>query len=115
MRWGTGVALMAFPVLLTTQSEVQTLGGMVLLGAGLGMLRPSIGTAASLAVKPGEQGAAAGLVMGAGSTGHVISSLAIMPFYQFFHAGPYILNAMLMAGLLIYTLTNRRIRAAVAR
>lgn len=115
MRWGTAVALAAFPVLLTTQSEIQTLGGMVLLGAGLGMLRPSIGTAASLAVKPGEQGAAAGLVMGAGSTGHVISSLAIMPFYQFFHMGPYILNGLLMAGLLIYTLTNRRIRAAVAR
>lgn len=83
MRAGTGVALIAFPVLLTTQSEIQTLGGMVLLGAGLGMLRPSIGTAASLVVKPGEQGAAAGLVMGAGSTGHVISSLRSCRFTSF--------------------------------
>jgi MFS family permease len=115
IRAGTAIAFVTFPVLLLVDSEALFILAMMLLGTGLGMLRPSIGTAASLAVNPGEQGAAAGLVMGAGSTGHVISSLAIMPLYQVFHMGPYVLNAVLMASLLVYTLTNRRIRAAVAR
>ena len=58
-----------------------------------------------------QQGAAAGLMTATGPVGHVLSPFIIMPLYEVFHEGPYIMNGVLMALLLVYIVTSPRIRA----
>ena len=64
---------------------------------------------------PHEQGGAAGLITATGPVGHVLSPFIIMPLYQFNHHGPYVMNGVLMAGLLVYIFTSSRIRAVLNR
>ncbi len=113
--WGAAIALVGYVVFVLSGSYLPLVLALVLHGIGLGMLRPGLGAAASLAVGPNEQGGAAGLITATGPVGHVISPFIIMPLYQFNHHGPYVLNGVLMAGLLVYILTSPRIRAVMVR
>lgn len=113
--WGTGIALAGFAVFVLAGSYGPLVLALVLTGIGLGMLRPGLGAAASLAVGPHEQGAAAGLLTATGPVGHVLSPFIIMPLYAWNHHAPYVLNGVLMALLLAYILTSPRIRAVLAR
>ena len=45
----------------------------------------------------------------------MLSPFIIMPLYQFNHHGPYVMNGVLMAGLLVYIFTSSRIRAVLNR
>ena len=113
--WGCAIALAGDVLFLLSASYLLIVLALVCHGVGLGMLRPGLGAAASLAVGPGEQGAAAGLIMATGPVGHVLSPFVIMPLYQIFIFSPYILNAALMAGLLAYVVASPGIRAVLER
>lgn len=113
--WGCGVALVGYVLFLLSDSYLAIVLALVCHGVGLGMLRPGLGSAASLAVGPGEQGAAAGLIMATGPVGHVLSPFVVMPLYQAYIFSPYVLNAALMAGLTVYLLTSSRVRAVLER
>jgi len=56
--------------------------GMGFLGAGLGLCMPAISAGASLAVAPGEQGAAAGLVSACPAIGFVAGPICAGALYQ---------------------------------
>jgi len=56
--------------------------GMGFLGAGLGLCMPAIAAGASLAVAPGEQGAAAGLVSSCPAIGFVAGPICAGALYQ---------------------------------
>ncbi len=113
--WGCGVALAGYVLFLLSDSYLPIVLALVCHGVGLGMLRPGLASAASLAVGHGEQGAAAGLIMATGPVGHVLSPFVVMPLYQAFIFSPYILNGVLMAALLVYILTSPTIRAVLER
>jgi len=113
--WGAVISLVGYGLFLVSASYLPIVLALVCHGVGLGMLRPGLGSAASLAVSPGEQGAAAGLIMATGPVGHVLSPFVIMPLYQVNIFSPYIVTGVLMAGLLVYILTSRRIRAVLER
>ena len=115
LRWGAAISLIGFIVFIFSGSYVPLVIALMLHGIGQGMLRPGLGAAASLAVGPHEQGGAAGLITATGPVGHVLSPFIIMPLYQFNHHGPYVMNGILMAGLLIYIFTSSRIRAVLNR
>ena len=115
LTWGAGIALAGYAVFLISGSYIPVVVALVLHGVGVGLLRPGLSAAASLAVGPREQGSAAGMITATGPVGHVLSPFLIMPLYQMNLYAPYVFNAVLMALLLAYILTSRRIRAVVGR
>lgn len=86
---------------------------LVLSGLGFGMLRPGIAAAASLSVSSEEQGAMAGLTGGAGAAGFIFAPLVGNGLYSWSHVAPYWFGAILMALLLLFVITNSRIKTAV--
>lgn len=115
LRFGAVIALAGYVVFVGADAYWPVVLALVLHGIGLGMLRPGLQAAASLAVGYDEQGATAGLISATGPVGSVTSPFIIMPLYHAFHEGPYVMNGVLMASLLAYILVNPRIRAALAR
>ena len=86
---------------------------LVLSGLGFGMLRPGFSAAASLAVSQDEQGAVAGITGGAGAAGFIFAPLAGNALYSWNMHYPYWLGMGLMAVLLAFVATNRRLKSAV--
>ncbi len=110
VRAGLPLMLAAFVLFAAGSSFVTYLLALVLLGLGIGLVRPGNAAAASLAVEPNEQGAAAGLVGGVSVIGNVFGPMLGTQLYQRWPIGPYLLNAVIMAGVFVYLLTNRRLR-----
>lgn len=115
LKTGGPLALAGFVVILIADSYPLMVTAMMLFGVGMAMLRPGFATAASLAVSPREQGTAAGALIGTGAAGHVLSPLIAMPLYMIWTPGPFVMNALLMAFLVAYVLTEPRIRAVIQR
>ncbi len=115
VRAGGPVALSGFVLFLAVESYPVMVVAMVLFGVGMAMLRPGFATAASLAVSPHEQGAAAGALIGTGAAGHVLSPLIAMPLYMLWTPAPFVMNVVLMALLVAYVFLEPRIRAATIR
>lgn len=103
----SGIIFMAtaLAVLAMSTSFMHIALTMLLLGLGFGLLQPGIVASVSLAVKPEEQGSAAGLLGATGTSGHLISALIILELYQINPAIPYLLDFSLLclAGFVIYT------------
>ena len=86
---------------------------LVLSGLGFGMLRPGFSAAASLAVSADEQGAVAGITGGAGAAGFIFAPLIGNALYSWNMHYPYWLGTALMAILLVFVITNKRMKNAV--
>ncbi|NOT39045.1 MAG: MFS transporter [Alphaproteobacteria bacterium] len=86
---------------------------LVLSGLGFGMLRPGVAAAASLSVSSEEQGAMAGLTGGAGAAGFIFAPLVGNGLYSWSPIAPYWFGAILMVLLLVFVITNSRIKSAV--
>jgi len=84
------------------------------LGLGLGLVRPGVGAAVSLAVSPDEQGSAAGLLTGLSVIGNVVGPLVGTTLFEWSPHAPFALNAAIMAPIVVVTLASRRVGAAVA-
>ena len=88
---------------------------LMMSGLGFGMLRPGFAAAASLAVSQDEQGAIAGLTGGASAAGFIFAPLVGNLLYSWSRPMPYALGAILLIGLLIYVLNNKRLKTAVVQ
>jgi MFS family permease len=88
---------------------------LMMSGLGFGMLRPGFAAAASLAVSQDEQGAIAGLTGGASAAGFIFAPLVGNLLYSWSRPAPYALGALLLIGLLIYVLNNKRLKTAVVQ
>ena len=75
IRAGVGLLLSGACVVALAPTFSVVLAGMAVLGAGLGLSVPAIAAAASLAVNPDEQGAAAGLITALPAAGFVTGPL----------------------------------------
>lgn len=81
-------------------------------GLGFGLARPGFTGGASLAVRPDEQGAVAGLIVGVSGAGFVISPLAGGWLYDVAgHETPFVLCLVLTALMGLFAWTSRRLRA----
>jgi len=77
--------------------------GFFTLGLGLGLVRPGLGAAASLAVSKDEQGAVAGLTNAMGAAGHIVGPLLGPALYRYWTPeAPYILNTILLVACVVY-------------
>jgi MFS family permease len=110
LRSGVPLALAAFVVFSLAYSYTAYLAGLVLLGVGLGLMRPGSAAGASLSVEAHEQGAVAGLVTGVAVIGNVFGPMLGTSLYAINPIGPYVLNAVLMGIAWSLLFANRRLR-----
>ena len=110
MRAGTILMFASFVAFIVGQRfEVYVLA-LAALGLGMGLVRPGAAAAASLAVRPEEQGAVAGILGGISVIGNVVGPMLGTLLYSYDRHGPHLLNATVMAAVLGLVWTNRRIR-----
>lgn len=110
LRYGMPLSVAAYLLIAWGDGPAAYAGAMVLLGVGLGLLRPGSAAGASLSVEAHEQGAVAGLVNGVSVIGNVIGPMIGTTLYSIDPAGPYLLNAAVMAAAWALVWGNRRLR-----
>jgi MFS family permease len=115
MAWGAG--MIAFGVLIQILSP--SLGALMVAlavqGLGSGLARAGFAGGSSIAVKPEEQGTAAGLVVAVNGAGFVISPLLGGVVYeQLGMNAPLIVTVAILLSMLAFVLRSRRLRHAVA-
>jgi MFS family permease len=86
--------------------------GLLLTGLGTGMYFPGFTAAASLAVRPEEQGAAAGLGNSAMATGYILAPVVGFTLYKIAPQVPFYVTSALGVLLVIFTQVNKSIRHA---
>jgi MFS family permease len=102
LTWvGLVLALISCVLLATSRQYGPLVTALVFNGLGFGMCRPGITAAASLSVKPGEQGAVAGVMVATGGAAFILCTLTAVPLYPLLHQAPYILGAVLISVLLV--------------
>ena len=111
MRWGTAIAVSSNVIFLISHSFGPLMLAMALSGLGFGMARPGYAAAASLSVSPDEQGAVAGVIGATSATGFIVGP-AIGALYEVSPLAPYMLGAVLMAGLFAYARFSPALRYA---
>lgn len=114
MAWGAG--LIALGVAL--QAIAPSLGSLLLAqavqGIGFGLARPGFTGGTSVAVRPEEQGAAAGLVVASNGAGFVFSPIAGGVAYERLGMdAPLLIALVLLMAMLVFSLRSRRLRSAV--
>jgi MFS family permease len=107
---GVPLILIAFVLLAFRPGFAVDLIALTSLGVGLGLVRPGNAAGASLAVRPNEQGSVAGLTSGIAVIGNIFGPLLGAALYERVAIGPYLLNGALMACMLVFVFTNRRLR-----
>src|SRR5262245_33650857 len=110
IRCGLPLMIAAFALLVAGGALWLYLIGLACLGLGLGLVRPGSAAGASLAVTAEEQGAVAGLLGGLAVLGNVFGPMLGTTLYTLSPRAPYALNAALMTAVLVFVLTNPRIR-----
>src|SRR5262249_24392559 len=103
MRAGTLVAVASFVIFVIAPNYGLLVFALVLSGLGFGMVRPGYAAAASMSVPPDEQGSVAGLTGAAGSSGFIFAPLIGNALYGLTPQAPYLLGAILMAFLTVYS------------
>ena len=106
------VVVAACAILLIPVTAV-LLPALSLAGMGLGVAGLGISTAASLMMRPSQQGAVAGSLASASSLGAIVSALAVMPFYAAHPDVPYgVVAALTLAVAVASRMAPRRRRVA---
>lgn len=113
--WGIASAIVSNLLIMFAPNYGLIVFALMMSGLGFGMLRPGFAAAASLAVSQDEQGAIAGLTGGASAAGFIFAPLVGNLLYSWSKPMPYALGAVLLVGLLIYVLNNKRLKTAVVQ
>jgi MFS family permease len=72
-----------------------------LMTLGYGLARPGFTAGASLAVGSHEQGMVAGLMAAINGACYVVGPLLGMALYELWRPGPFLVNAAILAGLIV--------------
>ncbi len=110
MRVGAVCMFLAFLGFVLGQRFEVYVSALAVLGLGMGLVRPGAAAAASLSVRPHEQGAVAGILGGISVVGNVVGPMVGTLLYSVDRHGPYVLNAAVMAAIVVLVWTNARIR-----
>ena len=76
--------------------------GFALASLGFGFFRPGFTSGASLAVAPDEQNAVAGMVTSVNGIAYVAAPAVAVGLYEFWMPLPFLVVAVLMAGLVLW-------------
>lgn len=114
MAWGAGVLGLGVAIQIVSPGLGALLVSQAVQGLGFGLARPGFTGGASVAVRPDEQGAAAGLVVATNGAGFVFSPLVGGMLYESVHMNaPLIVMLALLAAMTVFALRSRRLRDAV--
>jgi MFS family permease len=114
MAWGAGLLALGVAVQIIADTLAALLVAQAVQGLGAGLARPGFTGGASVAVRPEEQGNAAGLVVAANGAGFVFSPLIGGVVYETIGMNaPLIIVVLLLVGMFFFALNSRRLRDAV--
>lgn len=114
MAWGAGLLALGVGIQIVAPSLGAILVAQAVQGLGAGLARPGFTGGSSIAVRPEEQGAAAGLVVAVNGAGFVFSPIVGGVAYETFGMNvPLIGMVALLAGMTIFVLVSRRLRNAI--
>lgn len=107
---GLPLSLVAFVIISFRPPYALDLVALAVLGVGLGLVRPGNAAGASLSVGSEEQGAVAGLLGAIGVLGNVFGPLLGTSLYSLTPIAPFLLNAVIMAAGITFSLAHPRLR-----
>jgi len=111
MAWGAGLLALGVGIQIIAPSLGALLVAQAVQGLGAGLARPGFTGGASVAVRPHEQGAAAGLVVATNGAGFVFSPLIGGVAYERFGMNvPLIIAVAILIGMTVFALRSRRLR-----
>jgi MFS family permease len=111
LRWGVACAALG-NLLVALQPDYYTVvAGYALASLGFGFARPGFTAGSSLAVGWKDQARVAGAIAAVNGINAVLAP-AFMILYRAAHSAPFVLNMVLMLGLLAYAFLNRGLRSA---
>jgi MFS family permease len=111
LRWGVGVAAFGNLLVALSPDYWTVVAGYALASLGFGFARPGFTAGSSLAVEAKDQARVAGAIAAVNGINAVLAP-AFMRLYHLNHAAPFVLNMVLMLGLLAYCFRNRQLRNA---
>jgi hypothetical protein len=118
LRWGVGVAGVGNLVVAMASGGDQgfyvVVTGYAVSSLGFGLARPGFTAGASISVGIDEQARVAGLIAAVNGI-NVIFAPAFVFLYQHYGPLPFILNTVLMAGMLVYAFRSTALRNADPR
>ncbi|MEN5114859.1 MFS transporter [Brevundimonas diminuta] len=110
LRSGAVLALAGNVVTIFAHDIWLLAGGYVILTLGFAFCRPGFTAGASLAARPDQQGAVAGMVSSLSGASIVATPVIGVLLYEFAPAAPFMLNSAVMAGLALYAWKNGALR-----
>lgn len=114
MAWGAGLLALGVGIQIIAPSLGALLVAQAVQGLGGGLARPGFTGGASVAVKPHEQGAAAGLVVATNGAGFVFSPLIGGVAYERFGMNvPLLITVGILIAMTVFALRSRRLRNIV--
>lgn len=114
MAWGAGTLAFGVTIQILAPSLGALLVAQAVQGLGAGLARPGFAGGSSIAVRPDEQGAAAGLVVAVNGAGFVFSPLLGGVVYETVGIeAPLIITVVILLGMTAFALRSRRLRNAV--
>lgn len=113
MAWGAAILALGMLIQIFAPSLGALLVAQAVQGLGFGLARPGFTGGASIAVRPNEQGAAAGLVTSVNGAGFVFSPLFGGVAYEFVGMNAPLWICVVLLGLMLgFALRSRRLRGA---
>lgn len=97
MRWGAALALLGNLMSIIAPGYFGVVVGYAIVSMGVGFARPGFTAGSSIAVKPHEQGAVAGLMMSIAGLGFLISPVVGVFLYELVEWGAFAGNSVLLA------------------
>jgi MFS family permease len=111
LRWGVGVAALGNLIVALSSSYYGVVAGYALSSLGFGFARPGFTAGSSIAVDIDEQARVAGAIAAVNGVNVVLAPLFVL-LYERIAPAPFVLNATLMTGLLVYAFRNTALRNA---
>jgi MFS family permease len=97
MRWGAVLALVGNLMSIAAPGYYGVVVGYAVISMGVGFARPGFTAGSSLAVKPSEQGAIAGLMMSLAGLSFLAPPVLGVALYELAEPAPFIANSVLLA------------------
>jgi MFS family permease len=97
MRWGAALALLGNLISIVAPGYFGVVVGYAIVSMGVGFARPGFTAGSSIAVKPHEQGAVAGLMMSIAGLGFLVPPVVGVFLYEMIEWGAFAGNAALLA------------------
>jgi hypothetical protein len=111
LRWGVAMAALGNVVVACSHGYYGVVVGYAISSLGFGFARPGFTAGASIAVDMDEQARAAGAIAAVNGV-NVILAPGFVLLYERFGPAPFLINATLMAGLLIYAFRSTALKNA---